>query len=107
MRESKLDYHIGFRNSDILRDLVTTPLQRGAILDDLIKHFKCIIPKAVAKPPQFAVSKIDTRFEKNKAYLRFAYQKLMSHRNVNQSLKFSNILFFPHKNLIQYDCGKL
>jgi len=31
----------------------------------------------------------------------------MSHRNVNQSLKFSNILFFPHKNLIQYDCGKL
>jgi len=31
----------------------------------------------------------------------------MSHKNVNQSLKYSNILFFPHKNLIQYDCGKL
>ena len=31
----------------------------------------------------------------------------MSHRNVNQSLKLANILFFPHKNLIQYDCGKL
>ena len=87
--------------------MVITPLQRGAILDDLIKHFKCIIPKVVARPPQFVATKIDTRHQKDKAYERFAYQKLMSHRNVNQSLKFSNILFFPHKNLIQYDCGKL
>lgn len=31
----------------------------------------------------------------------------MLHKNVNQSLKYSNILFFPHRNLIQYDCGKL
>ena len=83
MRESKLDYHIGLRNCDALRDMVTTPLQRGAILDDLIKHYKCIIPKAVARPPQFVPSQIDTRHEKNKAYKRFAYQKLMSHRNVN------------------------
>ena len=95
------------KNCDALRDMVTTPLQRGSILDDQIKYFKCIIPKVVSKPPQFVATKIDTRFEKNKAYERFAYQKLMSHRNVNQSLKFSNILFFPHKNLIQYDCGKL
>lgn len=106
-RESKLNYQIGLRNCDSLREMVTTPLQRGALLDDLIKHFKCIIPKVVSKPPQFVPSQLDTRFEKNKAYKRFAYQKLMSHRNVNQSLKFSNILFFPHKNLIQYDCGKL
>jgi SNF2 family DNA or RNA helicase len=26
---------------------------------------------------------------------------------VTQNLKHSNFLFFPHKNLIQYDCGKL
>ena len=83
MRESKLDYQIGMKNCDALRDMVTTPLQRGALLDDLIKHFKCIIPKVVSKPPQFVSTKIDTRFEKNKAYERFAYQKLMSHRNVN------------------------
>ena len=51
MRESPLDYHIGFRNSDALRDLVTTPLQRVSALEEKIKHFKCIIPKAVAKPP--------------------------------------------------------
>lgn len=31
----------------------------------------------------------------------------MLHKTVSQSLKYSNILFFPHKNLIQYDCGKL
>ena len=107
MRESKLNYQIGFRNSDALRDLVTTPLQRISDLEEKIKHFKCIIPKVVAKPPSFAPSKIDTKFEKEKAYERFAYQKLMSHKNVNQSLKWANILFFPHKNLIQYDCGKL
>jgi hypothetical protein len=95
------------KNCDLLRDLVVTPLQRGSNLDDLVKHFKFIIPKAVAKPVRFMPTKIDTRFEKDKAYERFAYQKLMAHRNVNQSLKFSNILFFPHKNLIQYDCGKL
>jgi len=41
-----------------------------------------------------------TEHQKNKAYERAAYQKLMSIRNVNQSLKYSNILFFPHKNLI-------
>lgn len=82
-RESQLSYQIGYRNSDTLREMVTTPLQRGAYLDDLIKHFKCIIPKAVSKPPEFSSTKIDTRQEKNKAYERFAYQKLMSHRNVN------------------------
>ena len=51
MRESKLDYQIGMKNCDALRDMVTAPLQRGALLDDLIKHYKCIIPKVVSKPP--------------------------------------------------------
>ena len=73
----------------------------------MIKHYKFIIPKAVARTAEFVPTKVITKHEKEKAYERYAYQKLMSHRNVNQSLKFSNILFFPHKNLIQYDCGKL
>ena len=78
-----MDYQIGMRNSDALRDLVITPLQRVSILEEQIKHFKCIIPKVVAKTPSFGPSQIDTKFEKEKAYERFAYQKLMSHRNVN------------------------
>lgn len=84
-----------------------TPLQRVANLEEEIRHFKFIIPKVVARPVDFTPSKLITKHEKEKAYERFAYQKLMSHRNVHQSLRHSNILFFPHKNLIQYDCGKL
>ena len=51
MRDSKLNYQIGMKNCDALREMVTTPLQRGQFLDDLIKHYKCIIPKVVSKPP--------------------------------------------------------
>jgi hypothetical protein len=98
---------ITYRNCEVLRDLIVTPLQRVANLEEQIRHFKFIIPKAVARPVDLTPSKIVTKHEKEKAYERFAYQKLMSHRNVHQSLRHSNILFFPHKNLVQYDCGKL
>jgi SNF2 family DNA or RNA helicase len=50
---------------------------------------------------------VDVRVQKDNAYRNFAYQKLVSHRGVTQTLKHSNFLFFPQKNLIQYDCGKL
>jgi hypothetical protein len=87
--------------------MVTSPQQRISVMEDSIKYFKCIIPKVVARSPQLVPTQLDTRFEKKQAYERFAYQKLMSHRTVTQTLKWSNILFFPHKNLVQYDCGKL
>ena len=67
------DYQIGYKNSDSLRELVVTPLQRISQLEETIKHFKCIIPKVVAKPAHFTPSKINTSFEKEKAYERFAY----------------------------------
>ena len=76
-------------------------------MEELVKNFKVIVPKCVAKPVEFRPTKTYTKYEKEKAYERFLHQKLMLHKNVNQSLKYSNILFFPHKNLIQYDCGKL
>ena len=31
----------------------------------------------------------------------------MSYRQVQSALKHGNLLYFPHKNLVQYDCGKL
>jgi len=64
---------ICFKNCDAMRDMVITPLQRAAAIDDLVKHYKCIIPKAVAKPVSFHPTKIDTKFQKDKAYERFAY----------------------------------
>jgi len=98
---------IALSNAEVLRDMLITPLQRVTMMDDTLKQFKIIIPKVLSSPVELVPSKLVTEHQKNKAYERFAYQKLVSHRNVNQSLKFSNILFFPHKNLVQYDCGKL
>jgi len=69
-------------------------------MDETIKNFKIIIPKAVASTIEIVPSRVVAEHQKNRAYERFAYQKLISHRNVNQSLKHSNILFFPHKNLV-------
>ena len=31
----------------------------------------------------------------------------MKHKSILNSLKFTNSLYFPHRNLVQYDCGKL
>ena len=69
----KNNFRISFKNCDSLRDLVITPLQRAAEVDDLVKHYKCIIPKAVAKPIKCQPSKIDTKWEKDKAYERLTY----------------------------------
>jgi hypothetical protein len=64
---------IGFKNCSELRNLIKTPLQRQNDLEEVIKHFKCIIPKAVAQTPQFIPTAVDTRFTKDEAYKRFAY----------------------------------
>lgn len=93
--------------TDALREMVTSTQTRISNLEDTIKYFKFIIPKVVSRGPKFVPSRVDTQHSKTVAYERFAYQKLMSHRTVTQTLKWSNILFFPHKNLVQYDCGKL
>ena len=82
-------------------------MQRANQLEEIVKNFKVIVPKVVAKPVEFVPSKVYTKHQKERAYERFLHQKLMQHKNVSQSLKYSNILFFPHKNLVQYDCGKL
>lgn len=32
---------------------------------------------------------------------------MMAYKSIQASLKYTNKLYFPHKNLVQYDCGKL
>jgi hypothetical protein len=46
--ENPCNHLIGFKNTETLRNLVLTPMQRVSEMEDLIKHFKCIIPKVVA-----------------------------------------------------------
>jgi hypothetical protein len=49
----------------------------------MVKNFKVIVPKCVAKPIEFIPSKIYTKHQKERAYERFLHQKLMQHKNVN------------------------
>jgi len=76
-------FTVSYKNIDILKDFVTTPIQRNYNMEEVIKHFKFIIPKAIAKTVDFRPSKMNTQHLKEKAYERFAYQKLMSNKNVN------------------------
>ena len=91
---------VSYKNSMTLRDMIVTPMKRASQMEEIIKNFKVIVPKCVAKPVDFVPTKIYTKHQKSKALETFMHQKLMLHKTVSQSLKYSNILFFPHKNLI-------
>lgn len=53
--------------------MVVTPLQRVQALEETIKHYKFIIPKAVAQTAEFVPSRIVTQHQKERAYERFLY----------------------------------
>ena len=74
---------ITYKNTDILTQLVISPMQRASMMEEMVKNFKIIIPKVVAKPVEFIPSKIYTKNQKDQAYERFLHQKLMQHKNVN------------------------
>ena len=42
---------ITYKNTEYLRDLIVTPLQRVQSMDEEIRQFKIIIPKVVAQTP--------------------------------------------------------
>lgn len=42
-------------------------------MEELVKNFKVIVPKCVAKPVEFLPSKTYTKYEKEKAYERFLH----------------------------------
>ena len=51
---------ISYKNSQTLKDLIVTPMQRASQMEEIIKNFKVIVPKCVAKPVDFITSKIYT-----------------------------------------------
>jgi len=83
--------------------MITTPMQRYSDWVERLKHFKFTTPKVRAQPMQLVTSKVSSTYEKRKSYEDVVYKKVMSHRNVLNSLKFTNSLYFPHRNLVQYD----
>lgn len=98
---------IGYRNTDALRDLIVTPMQRFAEWNEKLRHYKFITPKVRAKPTILTISKVSSTNDRKVEYQDVVYKKALSHRSILDSLKFTNSLYFPHRNLVQYDCGKL
>lgn len=98
---------IGYRNTDALRDLIVTPMQRFAEWNEKLRHYKFITPKVRAKPTILTISKVSSTKDKKVEFQDVVYKKALSHRSILDSLKFTNSLYFPHRNLVQYDCGKL
>lgn len=47
---------ITYKNTDILTQLVISPMQRASMMEEVVKNFKIIIPKVVAKPVEFIPS---------------------------------------------------
>jgi len=98
---------IGYRNTDALRNMIVTPMQRFHDWNENLRHFKFITPKVRAKPSILTISNTSSSYEKKKEFENVIYRKVMKHRTILNSLKFTNSLYFPHRNLVQYDCGKL
>jgi hypothetical protein len=44
---------ISYKNSSTLSDLIVSPMQRSSMIEEIIKNFKVIVPKCVAKPIDF------------------------------------------------------
>ena len=100
-------WFIGYRNTDALRNLIITPSQRLMDWTEKLKHYKFITNKVRTRSVKLEISKHTSEYENKVEYENIVYRKVMSHRSILTSLKFTNSLYFPHKNLVQYDCGKL
>ena len=74
---------ISYKNTDVLQQLIISPMQRASMMEEVVKNFKIIIPKVVSKPVKFVPSKVSTKNQKEVAYERFLHQKLMQHKNVS------------------------
>ena len=44
---------ISYKNSEAIQNMVISPMQRTIMMDEIVKNFKVIVPKCVAKPVEF------------------------------------------------------
>ena len=52
---------ISYKNTETLKDLIISPMQRASQMEEIVKNFKVIVPKTVAKPVEFLPSKVYTK----------------------------------------------
>ena len=64
---------ISYKSTDALRDMIISPMQRANLMDEVVKNFKVILPKCVAKPVELIPSQVYCKFQKDRALENFMH----------------------------------
>ncbi|EIE18784.1 hypothetical protein COCSUDRAFT_221, partial [Coccomyxa subellipsoidea C-169] len=98
--------HLDF--ADAVADAVQTCQMRAEQLDDELKTFMFVIPRARAPPPEIWCSRPDPSAVAEAAARAAALQAEVFARSAPlRTAIVRQQLFFPDRRLIQFDCGKL
>ena len=94
--------------SDVLRDMVKLPDHRAHDMEETLKQFVFVIPKARSKTSELVSSVPDTpslsdAIVRNKSL----WEQYTESTALLHTQRVRKQLFFPDKRLLQYDCGKL
>ena len=64
---------VSYKNTEALKDMMVTPMQRASQMEEIIKNFKVILPKSVSKPVDFQPTMIYTKNQKERALETFMH----------------------------------
>ena len=94
--------------SEVLRDLVKLPDRRARDMEETLKQFVFVIPKARSKTSELVSGVPDTPslsdaiVQNGSLWEQYTESTALLHTQ-----RVRKQLFFPDKRLLQYDCGKL
>ncbi|KAK9804733.1 hypothetical protein WJX72_002805 [[Myrmecia] bisecta] len=98
--------HLDF--SSVLASMILTPAQRAEHIEDLLRGFMFVIPKARAPPPSIWCScpdPVTVAAAAERAHI--AAQEFFARSAPLRTAIVRQQLFFPDRRLLQFDCGKL
>lgn len=94
--------------SEVLRDMVKLPDRRACDMEETLKQFVFVIPKARSKTSEL-VSSVPDAPSLSDAIVRnkSLWEQYTESTALLHTQRVRKQLFFPDKRLLQYDCGKL
>lgn len=103
---SQPNCHLDF--SSAIAAAVQTPSQRATDLDHVLKQFMFVIPQARSPPPTAWCSHPDQSIVLQAArHAQLVQQEWVQRSAVLRPAIVRQQLFFPDRQLLQFDCGKL
>ena len=98
--------HMDF--SSAIAAAVQTPSQRATAVDHILKQFMFVIPQARSPPPTAWCSHPDQSIVLQAARkAQLVQREWVQHSAVLRPAIVRQQLFFPDRQLLQFDCGKL